>query len=183
MNGCFNEMSFFNGAPESVEEMLKNVDKWGVPETYPHYAAGWARRNGLRHLSTPSRWRRISAERATAWSIHWPKGIKAKGELRSLFGHVTDIAPTIYEAAKLPALEESQTVFDQTRLKGRASFIHSDKRRCKRNCTTVQYFEMFGNRAIYGDGWYARTIHRTGVGGQKPTRPCREDPWELLQLE
>ena len=99
--------------------------------------------------------------------IHWPKGIKSKGEVRSQFGHVVDIAPTIYEAAKIPAPKKVNGI-DQDPLEGKSLVYSFDAPRAKET-HTVQYFEMFGNRAIYSDGWYARTIHRP--------EPCRTRNW------
>ena len=101
MNGIFNEMSYFNGVQEQVPDMLKNLDKWGGPETYPHMAAGWAVA-----LNAPFTWTKQVASSyggtRNGMVVHWPKGIKAKGEVRSQFHHVIDVAPTILEAAKLP---------------------------------------------------------------------------------
>jgi len=175
MNGCFNEMSFFNGAAESVEEMLKNVDKWGGPETYPHYAAGWAVA-----MDTPFEYTKQVASdfggTRNGMVVHWPKGIKAKGELRSQFSHVIDVAPTIYEAAKLPAPKKVNGI-DQDPLEGK-SLVYSFDNAAAKETHTVQYFEMFGNRAIYGDGWYARTIHRP-AWRPKADQALQEDPWEL----
>ena len=90
--------------------------------------------------------------------IHWPKGIKAKGEVRSQFGHVIDIAPTVFEVAKIPAPKMVNGI-DQDPIEGK-SLVYSFDNPSAKETHTVQYFEMFGNRAIYSDGWYARTIHR-----------------------
>ena len=108
--------------------------------------------------------------------IHWPKGIKAKGEVRSQFGHVIDIAPTVYEAAKIPAPKTVNGIA-QDPLEGK-SLVYSFDNAGAKETHTVQYFEMFGNRAIYSDGWYARTIHRP-AWQSKPTQTLLEDPWEL----
>ena len=175
MNGCFNEMSFFNGAPEPVEGMVKNIDKWGGPETYPHYAAGWAVA-----MDTPFQYTKQVASdfggTRNGMVIHWPNGIKAKGEVRTQFGHVVDIAPTIYEAAKLPAPKKVNGI-DQDPLEGK-SLVYSFDNASAKETHTVQYFEMFGNRAIYSDGWYARTIHRP-AWQPAPSQKLQEDPWEL----
>ena len=175
MNGAFNEMSFFNAAPESVEEMLKHVDKWGGPETYPHYAAGWAVA-----MDTPFEYTKQVASdfggTRNGMVIRWPKGIKAKAELRSQFSHVIDIAPTVYEAAKIPAPKTVNGI-EQDPIEGR-SLVYSFDNAAAKETHTVQYFEMFGNRAIYSDGWYARTIHRP-AWSLKASQPLAEDPWEL----
>ena len=175
MNGCFNEMSFFNGAPEPVEGMVKNIDKWGGPETYPHYAAGWAVA-----MDTPFQYTKQVASdfggTRNGMVIHWPNGIKAKGEVRTQFGHVVDIAPTIYEAAKLPAPKKVNGI-DQDPLEGK-SLVYSFDNASAKETHTVQYFEMFGNRAVYSDGWYARTIHRP-AWQPAPSQKLQEDRWEL----
>ena len=175
MNGTFNEMSFFSGAPETVEDMLKHVDKWGSPETYPHYAAGWAVAMDAPFTYTKQVASDFGGTR-NGMVIHWPKGIKAKGEIRSQFGHVIDIAPTVYEAAKIPAPKKVNGI-DQDPIEGK-SLLYSFDNAGAKETHTVQYFEMFGNRAIYSDGWYARTIHRPAWRG-KPDQSLTEDPWEL----
>jgi arylsulfatase A-like enzyme len=175
MNGTFNEMSFFNAAPETVEGMLKHYDEWGGPSTYPHYAAGWAVA-----LDAPFEYTKQVASdfggTRNGMVIHWPKGIKAKGEVRSQFGHVVDIAPTVYEAAKIPAPKKVNGI-DQDPLEGN-SLVYSFDNATAKETHTVQYFEMFGNRAMYSDGWYARTIHRPAWQA-KPTQTLQEDSWEL----
>jgi arylsulfatase len=175
MNGAFNEMSFFNGAPESVEGMIKNIDKWGGPETYPHFAAGWAVA-----MDTPFEYTKQVASdfggTRNGMVIHWPKGIKGKGELRSQFGHVIDIGPTIYEACHVPAPVKVNGI-EQDPIEGK-SLVYSFDNPGAKETHTVQYFEMFGNRAIYSDGWYARTIHRP-AWRLKNDQTLQEDPWEL----
>ena len=175
MNGCYNEMSYFNGAPESVEAMLKNVEDWGSEKTYPHYSAGWAVAMNAPFTYTKQVGSDFGGTR-NGMVIHWPKGIKAKGEVRSQFGHVIDIAPTIYEATKLPAPRKVNGI-DQDPIEGKSLVYSFDNSGAKETHTT-QYFEMFGNRAIYSDGWYARTIHRPAWQG-KPSRSLQEDIWEL----
>jgi len=108
--------------------------------------------------------------------IHWPKGIKAKGEMRSQFGHVIDIGPTIFEACHVPAPAKVNGI-DQDPIEGKSLVYSFDNAGAKETHTT-QYFEMFGNRAIYSDGWYARTIHRP-AWRTKNDQPLAEDPWEL----
>jgi arylsulfatase A-like enzyme len=101
MTGLFNEVSFFNGVPEQLEDVLRYIDNWGDPTTYPHYAVGWAIAG-----NTPFAWAKQVASchsgTRNGTVIHWPRGIKAKGELRSQWHHVVDIAPTVLEAAGLP---------------------------------------------------------------------------------
>jgi arylsulfatase len=175
MNGMYNEMTYFNGVVETVPDMLKNYDKWGGPETYPHYAAGWAVA-----MDTPFEYTKQVASdfggTRNGMVIHWPKGIKAKGEIRSQFSHVIDIAPTIFEAAKIPAPKTVNGIA-QDPIEGK-SLVYTFDNAAAKETHTVQYFEMFGNRAIYSDGWYARTIHRPAWQA-KPSQSLQEDPWEL----
>jgi len=102
MNGMFSEMTFFNAVQETVEDQLKHLDQWGGPETYPHMAAGWAVA-----FDTPFMWAKQVASNfggtRNGMVIHWPKGIKAKNEIRSQFHHVIDIVPTVLEAVHLPS--------------------------------------------------------------------------------
>lgn len=175
MNGCFNEMSFFNGAAESVQDMLKNVDQWGDESTYPHFAAGWA----VAMDSPFSYTKQVASDFGgirNGMVIHWPKVIKAKGEVRSQFGHVIDIAPTVFEAAKVPAPKTVNGI-QQDPVEGK-SLLYSFTDASAKETHSTQYFEMFGNRAIYSDGWFARTIHRP-AWQLKPSQGLAEDPWEL----
>ncbi|MCG3204575.1 MAG: hypothetical protein KCHDKBKB_01290 [Elusimicrobia bacterium] len=177
-NGMFSEMTYFNGVQEKVEDMIKVMDKWGGPETYPHQAAGWAVA-----LDTPYSWtKQVGSDPGgtkVGMAIRWPKGIKAKNEIRSQFSHVIDIAPTILEAAGLP---EPKIVngTPQRPMDGISMLYSFNDAKAKERHTT-QYFEMFGNRAIYQEGWYARTIHRAPWETQ-PRRPLADDIWELYDL-
>ena len=175
MNGMYNELSYFNGVPETVPDMLKHADEWGSPSTYPHYAAGWAVA-----LDAPFAWTKQVASdfggTRNGMVVHWPNGIKAKNEIRSQFTHAIDIAPTIFEACKVPAPKTVNGI-EQDPIEG-TSFLYSFDDANAKEKHTVQYFEMFGNRAIYSDGWYARTIHRA-AWKQKPDHTLTEDIWEL----
>jgi len=174
-NGMFSEMTYFNGVQEKVEDMLKFLDKWGGPETYPHMAAGWAVA-----LDTPFTWTKQMASdhggTKVGMAVYWPKGIKAKGELRPQFHHVIDVAPTILEAAGLPFPEVVNGVKQRPMDGVSMLYTLNDPKAKDRHIT--QYFEMFGNRAIYHDGWFARTIHRA-PWEEKPRQPLAEDIWEL----
>jgi len=174
-NGMFSEMTYFNGVQEQVPDMLKVMDKWGGPETYPHMAAGWAVA-----LDTPYQWTKQVASdyggTKVGMVVHWPKGIKARGELRTQFHHVIDVAPTVLEAAGLP---EPRVVngTPQRPMDGVSMLYAFDDAKALDRHTT-QYFEMFGNRAIYHDGWLARTIHKA-PWERKPRRGLAEDIWGL----
>ena len=152
LEGMYNEMMYFNGIVEKVEDMIQLIDKWGGPTTFPHFAAGWAVAG-----DTPFKWTKQVATHfggtRNGMVVHWPKGIKAKGELRSQFYHVIDVAPTVLEAAGLP---EPKTVngMVQTPMEGVSMLYTFDDAKAPDRHTT-QYFEMFGNRGIYHDGWVA----------------------------
>jgi arylsulfatase A-like enzyme len=108
--------------------------------------------------------------------IHWPDGIKAKGEVRNQFGHVIDIAPTVYEVSGIPAPTMVNGIA-QNPIEGTSlAYSFNDANVAEKH--TVQYFEMFGNRAIYQDGWLARTIHKAPYLPQ-PYTTFQEDVWEL----
>jgi arylsulfatase len=174
-NGMFSEMTYFNGVQETVPDMLEKIDLWGGPETYPHMTAGWAVA-----FDTPYKWTKQMASdhggTKVGMAIHWPEGIEAKGELRTQFSHVIDVAPTILEAASLP---EPRVVngTPQRPMDG-VSMVYTFDDANVLDRHTTQYFEMFGNRAIYHDGWFARTIHKA-PWEPHPRRGLTEDIWEL----
>ncbi|MBE0625216.1 MAG: arylsulfatase [Burkholderiales bacterium] len=174
-NGMFNEYTYFNGVQEKVEDMLKLMDKWGGPETYPHMAAGWAVA-----LDAPFGWmKQVPSDfggTRNGMVVHWPKGIKAKNGIRSQFSHVIDVAPTILQAAGLPE-PKSVNGTKQIPMEGKSLVYSFEDEKAKERHTT-QYFEIAGNRAIYHDGWFARTIHRAPWEA-KPRRPLADDVWEL----
>ena len=176
MNGLFNEMTFFNKVDEHLPDILAHINELGGPTTYGHYAAGWAIAG-----DTPFAWTKAVASdyggTRNGMVIRWPKGIEGKGELRSQWHHVIDIAPTILEAAGLP---EPQTVdgIPQTPIEG-VSMLYTlnDAQAPDRHLT--QYFEIIGNRAIYDQGWFARTVHKA-VWESLPRASLEEDKWELF---
>ncbi len=175
MNGLYNEMTYFNGVNETVQDILKHYDELGGPMTYNHYAAGWAVAG-----DAPFTWTKQVASSyggtRNGMVIHWPKGIRAKGEVRSQWHHVIDIAPTILEAAGLPE-PKSVNGTVQTPIEGVSlAYTFADARAPSRH--TTQYFEIFGNRAIYHDGWLAGTVHRA-AWEFKPRTTLENDTWEL----
>jgi arylsulfatase len=179
MSGMFNEMTYFNGVVETVPDMLKSVDKWGDPDTFPHMAAGWAVAS-----NTPFEWTKQVASNfggtRNPLVVTWPKRIKAKGEVRSQFQHVVDLAPTVLEAAGIPEPKSVNGVV-QTPMEG-VSMVYTfdDAKAVGRHKT--QYFEIAGNRAIYSDGWVAATVHKA-PWEMKPRHPLAEDVWELYNVD
>jgi len=177
-NGMFNEMTYFNGVSEKVEDMLELIDEWGTAATSPHFAAGWAV-----CFDSPFTWTKQVASdfggTRNGTVIHWPNGIKEKGGLRTQFSHVIDVAPTILEAAGLP---EPKIVngTPQTPIEG-ISMLYSFNNADAEERHTTQYFEMMGNRAIYRDGWLARTIHRAAWQTTN-LPPLESDTWDLYNV-
>ncbi len=162
-------------ASETVADMLKHYDDLGSPSTYNHYAAGWA---GA--VDTPFTWTKQVASNyggtRNGMVVHWPNGIAAKGEVRSQWHHVIDIAPTILEAAHLPE-PRSVSGTPQIPIEGVSLlYTFADAKAADRH--TTQYFEMFGNRAIYRDGWLAGTVHRA-PWEYTPRATLENDKWEL----
>jgi arylsulfatase len=175
MNGMYQEMTYFNAYPETVPEMLKHYNEWGAPNTYPHYSAGWAVA-----MDAPFSWTKQVASdfggTRNGMVIHWPTGIKSKGETRNQFGHVIDIAPTIYEVSGIPSPKMVNGIA-QDPIEGTSlAYSFNDAKAPEKH--TLQYFEMFGNRAIYQDGWFARTTHRA-PWAFKAAHTLAEDEWEL----
>jgi arylsulfatase len=179
LNGTFNEMLNFNGmhALETPEFLMERLDKLGGPESYNHYAVGWAHA-----LDTPYQW---TKQVASHWGgtrngtiVHWPKGIKAKNEMRWQFCHVIDVAPTILEVAGIPEPISVNGV-QQHPIEGVSMlYTFNDAKAAERHET--QYFEMFGNRGIYHKGWTAVTRHKTPwllIGEKTPA--FDDDVWEL----
>jgi arylsulfatase A-like enzyme len=177
INGSFNETFIFNGAAdlETAESLESNIDLFGGPEAYNHYAVGWAHAMG-----TPYQW---TKQVASHWGgtrngtiVRWPNGFVARGELRPQFCHVIDIAATVLDAAGLPAPTFVNGV-QQMPLQGMSmTYSFDDGSAVERH--DLQYFEMFVNRGIYHQGWTAVTRHSTPwVIGPLPA--IDDDVWEL----
>jgi arylsulfatase len=175
MSGMFSEMTYFNGVQETVQEMLKHYDEWGGPTTYPHMAAGWAVAG-----NTPFMWtKQIPSNYGgtrNGMIVSWPKRIKATNQVRSQWHHVIDVAPTVLEAASLPE-PKSVNGTVQSPIEG-VSMLYSFDQPDAKSTHKTQYFEIFGNRAIYHDGWFAGTIHRA-PWERLPRQKLQDDPWEL----
>jgi len=176
MNGMYQEMTYFSGVAETVPDMLKHYDEWGSESTYPHFAAGWAVAMNAPFSYTKQVASDFGGTR-NGLIIQWPAGIKGKGEVRSQFGHVIDIAPTIFEVTKIPAPAMVNGI-QQDPIEG-TSLAYTFNAPAAAEQHKIQYFEMFGNRGVYQDGWFARTIHRP-AWMLKPLRTLQEDQWELF---
>ena len=146
MSGSFNELVGLNGLQENFEDVYKHKEEWGDPSTYPHFATAWAVGS-----NAPFAWTKQVASdfggTRNGVVVHWPNGIKAKNEIRSQFTHAIDIAPTVYEACKIPSPKVVNGI-EQRPIEGTSMMYTFDDAKAPGRHTT-QYFEMFGNRAIY----------------------------------
>lgn len=175
MNGMFSEMTYFNNVQESVQDMLKHYDEWGGPTTYPHMAAGWAVAGDTPFMWTKQMPSNYGGTR-NGMIVSWPKGIKSTHQVRTQWHHVIDVAPTVLEAASLPE-PKSVNGTVQSPIEG-VSMVYSFNKPEAKSTHKTQYFEIFGNRAIYHDGWFAGTVHRA-PWEKTPRRKLAEDIWEL----
>jgi arylsulfatase A-like enzyme len=178
INGTFNEAFTFNAANalETPEMLAAKIDELGTPAANNHFAVGWAHA-----LDTPYKW---TKQVGSHWGgtrngtvVHWPAGIEAKGEIRTQFSHVIDIAATVLDAAGLPEPTFVHGV-QQMPLHGKSmvpSFADAEAPEFRE----TQYFEMFVNRGVYHKGWTAATRHSVPwvVGAELPA--IDDDVWEL----
>jgi len=176
--GTFNEMMALNGITGKADQMMQHIDTWGGPTTFPHFAIGWAWAG-----NTPFQWTKQVASHfggtRNGMVLHWPKGIKARGEVRSQFHHVVDVAPTALEAAKLPQPKVVNGI-KQRPMDGVSMLYSADNPKAADRRKT-QYFEMFGNRGIYHEGWMATTRHSI-PWLNVPLPPLKDDVWELYNV-
>jgi arylsulfatase len=174
--GTFNETYVLNGLQTPFDANLRHYENWGDTTTYPHYHAGWAMAG-----NTPFRYFKQSEHRGgqhDAMVVHWPNGIKAKGEVRSQYHHIIDVAPTILEAASIEVPEAYRGIAQQP-LDG-VSMAYSFDAPTAPTTKQRQYYEMFGNRAIWVDGWKAVTLHANRMPWELAVvAPFESDQWEL----
>jgi Sulfatase len=178
LEGLFNEQSVTIGG-ETVEQNLGRIDQFGQPGSYNHYPVGWAMA-GNTPFQLCKQYTHFGGVR-NPLVVHWPAGIKAKGELRHQFHHVTDIVPTILEAVGVEAPRYVNTV-QQEPVEGYAmnySFDDADAPTAHK----TQYYEMMGNRALYHDGWKIATYHGRKPWENKAAWGFDADHWELYNLE
>jgi arylsulfatase len=169
--GVLHEMKYFNLIMESPDDAVKSLDDIGGPSSHSNYPWGWAQAG-----NTPFKWYKQNTHEGgvhVPLIAHWPKGISAQGEVRHQFHYVTDIAPTVYEAAGV-SVPDVYRGFEQMPIAG-ASIAYSFENADEPSHRLQQYFEMGGHRAMYLDGWKAVTRHMPGT-------PFDEDRWELYHV-
>ncbi|MEZ0363451.1 arylsulfatase [Mycobacterium sp. pUA109] len=175
-NGSVNENKFFNGYPDDLAENMQYLDRLGTPDTYNHYPTGWAVA-----FSTPfqmfKRYSQFSGGTCDPLVIHWPKGIKTKGQIRHQYHHVTDIVPTILDVAGIKMPEEHRGV-KQYPLNG-TSMQYSFEDAKAPTTKKRQYYAMLGTRGIWADGWKASSLHAP-LGGKGH---FDQDKWELFHVD
>lgn len=191
--GSLNEMCFFNNLPETMEENLAQIDKLGGVEVFNHYAWGWTNAG-----NTPfRRWKRETYRGGTTdpCIVSWPKGIRSRGEIRAQFGHVIDIVPTVLDVLDMEPPDSIRGVA-QAPIDG-VSFAHTFNDATAPTNHHTQYFEMFGHRSIYHDGWRAvcpwpgPNFTEAATKGRKFGSPITNDvlldiethDWELYNLD
>jgi arylsulfatase len=176
-NGSVNENKFFNGYPDSVTENLKYIDELGGPNTYEHFPTGWAAA-----FSTPfqmfKRYAQYSGGTCDPLVISWPKGIKARGELRHQYHHSTDIVPTILDIAglKMPEVYKGVPQYPLSGISMRYTF---DAKPDAPTQKKRQYYEMLGTRGIWEDGWVAAAVHSPISN----TGHFDKDQWQLYHVD
>jgi arylsulfatase len=176
-SGSVNENKFFNGYPDELSENMKLIDELGGPNTYEHYPTGWAAA-----LSTPfkmfKRYSNYAGGTECPLVISWPKGIKARGEVRNQYHHAVDIVPTILEICGLEMPKVYNGV-EQYPLSGVSMKYSFDAKPDDPTQKHVQYYTMLGTRAIWQDGWKAVAVHAplTSKGN------FDKDKWELYHVD
>ena len=175
-NGSVNENKIMNGVPDEMKDNLKYLDVLGSPETYNHYSIGWAFAfNTPNKLFKRHTWEGGSSDPMV---VHWPAGIKAKGEIRHQYAHVSDVVPTVYDALGIEPPEEVKG-YAQWDLEG-TSFKYSFDDAKAKTQKPSQYYVMLGTRAIWRDGWKANAVH---AGSPSGWGHFADDRWELYHVE
>ena len=175
-NGTVNEMKFFNGVVDSVEENLKAIDDLGSPKTYNHYCTGWAEAF-CAPFKMYKRYANYEGGTADPLIVAWPKGIKARGEIRHQYCHVVDVVPTLYECLGIEPPDEVHG-YVQSAIEG-VSFAHALDHGDAATKKDAQFYSMLGTRGVWRDGWHASAVHPAmGDWGA-----FEKDRWELFNLE
>ncbi len=179
LEGTFSEIASLIGLQLGLESSLKRIDEIGGPTSEPHVPVGWAWA-----MNAPFQWTKQVASHfggtRNPMVVHWPKGIKAKGEIRDQFHHVIDVVPTILEACKITEPKVVNGI-SQKPIEG-VSMVYSFDDKSAQDRRTSQYFELATNRAIYHDGWVACSPYglpwvTAGRGDSFLTAP-----WELYNV-
>jgi arylsulfatase len=180
LHGSFNEMTGLSGVPEDPAMVVQNLDKIGGPESYNHFPVGWAWA-----MNTPFQWGKQVASHfggtRNPMVVSWPQRIGDAGGVRTQFHHCIDVVPTILAAAGIPEPVMVNGVA-QKPIEGVSMLYSFDDAKAKGNRPT-QYFEMFGNRAIYHDGWIAACRHGRLPWMNAGSFSFEDDTWELYDIE
>lgn len=177
-HGLLSEWMFFNQIDASLEDNLARIDEIGGPSTYNHYPIGWAQAG-----NTPFQWYKRWVHAGGVRDpliVRWPGHIPDPGAIRSQYHHVVDVTPTILEAVGIEAPTELRGE-PQLPMEG-TSFAYTLADPDAKTRKPAQYFEMFGNRAIWVDGWKAVARHQRDVHYVRPA-PFEDDQWELYQID
>jgi len=180
LDGVFNEMVSLNGQQEDTAYILQHLDEIGGPKSYNHFPVGWAWA-----MNTPFQWGKQVASHfggtRNPLVVSWPARIKATGEVRTQFHDVIDVAPTLLEAAGVSEPVEVNGVW-QKPIEGVSMVYSFDDAKAKSHHGT-QYFEMFGNRALYHDGWIAVCRHGRLPWVTAGSFDFADDVWELYNID
>jgi len=176
-NGSVNECKFFNNYPDELSENLKLIDKLGGPDTYEHYPTGWAAATSA-PFKMFKRYSEYSGGTCDPMVISWPKGIKARGEVRNQYHHSTDIVPTILDICglEMPKVYKGAEQYPLSGVSMRYSFDAKPEAPTQKK---RQYYAMLGTRAIWEDGWKAVALH-TPLSGKGN---FDKDGWELYHVD
>jgi arylsulfatase A-like enzyme len=179
LGGTHNESYFINGIHTPFDVNMAKYDEWGGPETYPHYHAGWAWAG-----NTPFKYYKQLVHNGgvqVPLIVRWPDGIKARGEIRAQYHHVIDIMPTILEVSNTKFNEVVSGV-EQLSLDGK-SMAYSFADKSAPTVRTEQYYELWGNRGIYQDGWKAVAAHGEPAPWEMASQTVFDhDEWELYHV-
>ncbi len=172
LTGSYNYVRYFNQIPEDDALNMKYIDEMGGPTTYPHYPMGWAMAG-----NTPFKMYKQNTHaggNTDPFIVHWPKGIKDKGAIRTQYHHLIDVTPMILEAV---GIKQPKTIngIDQRPFDG-GSMLYSLNDAAAPSRHETQYFEMIGHRALYHKGWKAVAYHERGTDFEK-------DKWELYNVD
>ena len=184
LEGTFNQMTAYNGIltlPEAVQ--MLHYEDWGSDRTYPHMSVAWSWA-----FDTPFKWTKQIASHfggtRQGMCISWPGHIKDVGGIRTQFHHMIDIVPTVLEVTGIKAPDMVNGI-KQKPIEGISMAYTFDSANAKApSKRDTQYFEMFANRGIYHDGWYACTTPPEAVWllGAKPLPPVNDYKWELYNI-